>query len=170
MFLPCLQSCDISSTVDPSYVISLIRQLLPREDRLNVVEDHNGTKEKITAEALDDLVLHSDLSKGSTDKGFSVNLEDLSALNGDNGTCKESKQLERNALNDDEEPKGSETKDPWEGCGCILWDLSASKIHAELMVLKFSVFLSLAPFQLHMLEFIIHYFSIDQYFYFNDLG
>ncbi|XP_073006065.1 uncharacterized protein [Typha latifolia] len=75
---PSSELLDLSTTVDPSYIISLIRQLLP-----NVL-------------------------KGSSE--------------------------ERNGCFDDYQAGAEETKDPWEECGCILWDLAASKIQAELMV------------------------------------
>lgn len=48
----------------------------------------------------------------------------------DEGACPKSEQL----------ISSSEEK-VWEECGCILWDLSASKSHAELMVLKFPSYL-----------------------------
>lgn len=41
---------------------------------------------------------------------------------------------ERNDDVNDTQPQPDDTKDPWEDCGCILWDLSTSKSHAELMV------------------------------------
>lgn len=66
-----MQLIDDSTTVDPSYVISLIRQLLPP---------------------------HLDKEKAPAT----------------------------------EENLGKE--ETWEECGCILWDLAAAKIQAELMV------------------------------------
>ena len=59
-----LQVFNVSTTVDPSYVISLIRKLIP----------------------------------GDSDESLKAGEE------------------------------------AWEECGCVLWDLAASKTHAELMV------------------------------------
>lgn len=78
---------DDTTTVDPSYTISLIRKLLP--------EGSNVEKE------------------------FSV---------------KQGFPGERNANSDNGESTEPEIKDPWEECGCILWDLAASKPQAELMM------------------------------------
>ncbi|KAJ0963227.1 hypothetical protein J5N97_028349 [Dioscorea zingiberensis] len=82
---PCSESFDVSTTIDPSYIISLIRQLLP------------------------------------CDKG---------EKNDQKGCLKE----ERADGSVDEQTGTPEVDDPWEEYGCILWDLAASKSHAELMV------------------------------------
>jgi len=92
MFSSSLQLCDTSTTVDPSYIIHLIRQLLPKE----------------------------------------VEKQD----NGDSATHQEFQQQETNGVPADGHTKLSEINDPWEDSGCILWDLSASKTHAEFMVLE----------------------------------
>jgi len=86
-FAPSSELLDDVTTVDPSYTISLIRQLLPQGSN---VEKEFSAKQGAPEE------------KGE---------------NSDNG---ESAQLEN--------------KDPWEECGCILWDLAASKPQAELMM------------------------------------
>ncbi|OEL30620.1 hypothetical protein BAE44_0008363, partial [Dichanthelium oligosanthes] len=88
-YSPCddLQLLDDTTTVDPSYTISLIRQLLPQGSN---VEKEFSAKQGAPEE-----------------KG----------VNSDNG-----------------ESAQSEDKDPWEECGCILWDLAASKPQAELMM------------------------------------
>lgn len=41
---------------------------------------------------------------------------------------------ERNVELDDRKPLTEDTKEPREDCGCILWDLAATELHAELMV------------------------------------
>lgn len=41
---------------------------------------------------------------------------------------------ERSDVLDDRQSLTEDTKDPWEDCGCVLWDLAASKSNAELMV------------------------------------
>ncbi|CAN6287225.1 unnamed protein product [Urochloa humidicola] len=78
---------DDTTTVDPSYTISPIRQLLPQGSN---VEKEFSAKQGVPEE-----------------KG----------VNSGNG-----------------EPAQLENKDPWEECGCILWDLAASKPQAELMM------------------------------------
>jgi hypothetical protein len=41
---------------------------------------------------------------------------------------------EKDANSSNGESAQPDYKDPWEECGCILWDLAASKPQAELMV------------------------------------
>ncbi|KAH7673896.1 Armadillo-like helical-containing protein [Dioscorea alata] len=82
---PSSESLDLSTTIDPSYIISLIRQLLP----CNVKGETNDAKE-CEEPKIDD------------------------ANNRQHGT--------------------PEIVDPWEECGCILWDLAVNKSHAEFMV------------------------------------
>lgn len=41
---------------------------------------------------------------------------------------------EKDANSGNGESAQPDYKDPWEECGCILWDLAASKPQAELMV------------------------------------
>ncbi|TKV92022.1 hypothetical protein SEVIR_9G136700v4 [Setaria viridis] len=80
-FAPSSELLDDVTTVDPSYTISLIRQLLPQGSN---VEKEFSAKQAAPEEGV------------------------------------KSAQLG--------------TKDPWEECGCILWDLAASKPQAELMM------------------------------------
>ncbi|KAL5683462.1 hypothetical protein ACJX0J_009847, partial [Zea mays] len=78
---------DDTTTVDPSYTISLIRQLLPQGSNV--------------------------------EKEFSV---------------KQCAPDEKDANSGNGESAQPDYKDPWEECGCILWDLAASKPQAELMM------------------------------------
>ncbi|CAD6214042.1 unnamed protein product [Miscanthus lutarioriparius] len=86
-FAPSSELLDDTTTVDPSYTISLIRQLLP--------QGSNAEKE------------------------FSV---------------KQGVPEEKDANSSNGESTQPDYKDPWEECGCILWDLAASKPQAELMM------------------------------------
>ncbi|KAJ1294141.1 hypothetical protein BS78_01G123200 [Paspalum vaginatum] len=86
-FAPSSELLDDTTTVDPSYTISLIRQLLPYGSN---VEKEFSAKQGAPQE--------KDANSGN---GGSAQPED---------------------------------KDPWEECGCILWDLAASKPQAELMM------------------------------------
>lgn len=124
-----LQLFDISTTVDPSYVISLIRKLLPA----NASSNHK---------------FHSDVSSGPM-QGLNTDDMENSALTPSivppsSKDTSESMEIiddfHKNATHDRENeaaqpghsvPVGEEA---WEEYGCILWDLSASKTHAELMV------------------------------------
>lgn len=124
-----LQLFDISTTVDPSYVISLIRKLLPA----NASSNHNS---------------HSDVSCGPL-QGLNTDDMEISALTpsivppSSKGTSESMEIIDdchRNAThereNEAEQPGHSVPvgEEIWEEYGCILWDLSASKTHAELMV------------------------------------
>ncbi|KAF8681824.1 hypothetical protein HU200_045265 [Digitaria exilis] len=96
-FAPASELLDDATTVDPSYTISLIRQLLPQGS--NVEKEFSA--------------------KQGAPEGTGVN--------SDNG---DSAQIEN--------------KDPWEECGCILWDLAASKPQAELMEICIGIMGNLA--------------------------
>ncbi|WOK93960.1 hypothetical protein Cni_G02661 [Canna indica] len=93
---------DMPTTVDPSYIISLIRQLLPHD--LTVEKPLQVTGQCPTSTA------DGEMKQECAEDGR--NNDDLA----------------------DKQPIDEDTKDPWEDCGCILWDLAASKSHAELMV------------------------------------
>lgn len=103
---------EITTTVDPSYIISLIRKLIPidsvtsrdsrgvngsddggRGDTNQMVEESGNECEKM------DIV--NDCSRGGEDQD----------------TC-----------------RGLAGDEIWEEYGCVLWDLAASRTHAELMV------------------------------------
>ncbi|XP_040375401.1 uncharacterized protein LOC112167999 isoform X5 [Rosa chinensis] len=99
---------DISTTVDPSYVISLIRKLLPANGSNN--PNYRG-----------------DVSCGPV-QGLNVDDMEKSALTRSGVPPPSTDTSESMEIN---VPVGEEA---WEEYGCILWDLSASKTHAELMV------------------------------------
>ncbi|GFP95376.1 hypothetical protein PHJA_001681900 [Phtheirospermum japonicum] len=105
--LTLLFSFDISTTVDPGYVISLIRRLLPSDvqDGEHAVESgsiHDEPKaESRKAEAMES--------------------------SGNNG------ELNGPEIRNDDRNRAVEKT--WEECGCVLWDLAASEDHAQFMVL-----------------------------------
>ncbi|XP_047968225.1 protein saal1 isoform X2 [Salvia hispanica] len=107
------ESFDVSTTVDPSYVISLIRRLLP--------SDVNGlVREEPAAEGV---------------------IEDATNLpeNGGEAEAMESSEnhdkLEGRELSNGYKDEGGTVGErTWEECGCILWDLAASEDHAQFMV------------------------------------
>jgi hypothetical protein len=116
-----MQFFDLSTTVDPSYIISLIRKLLPLDsasvNRGSVTDSKEGDAPSVS-------------------KSKSENMDvDVSCESSDaRGECQDTGDgIERSGV--------SVCEDVWEECGCVLWDLAASKTHAELMVLLYFCFL-----------------------------
>jgi len=130
-----MQFFDLSTTVDPSYIISLIRKLLPLDSAsVNQVISDDPNRGSVTdikegdapsASICNDE--HAELSK-STSENMDVDV-----------SCESSHaEGEYQDLGDGIERSGASVgEDAWEEYGCILWDLAASKTHAELMVLYF---------------------------------
>lgn len=125
---------DISTTVDPSYIISLIRKLLP-SNASNLrnsygIRDDDGNA-SVTNMDESDAYLSGDQvlsSSGTVNECQGIEIADgsdkLADREGeDEGACPRSEQR-----------ISSSEENVWEEYGCILWDLSASKSHAELMV------------------------------------
>lgn len=117
---------DILTTVDPSYIISLIRKLLPLEARNNCdshgVNACNGSTKESKADDMEESVANS--KKIIIDAMDTLNdFDEHGYLEGrDEGSFD---RVERLGVSVGEEA--------WEEYGCILWDLAASKNHAELM-------------------------------------
>lgn len=154
-----LQLFDISTTIDPSYIISLIRKLLPHGENASVhgsehcVEQHkdpisdyevpnsgdgrSGSMESLVE--LDGLGHHKFSVDGHGEK---VNHEFLEVGNCKNDPCvDEMADHECGFSHDDSDSRGvSAQGDQWEESGCILWDLAANESHAEFMVLEFLLF------------------------------
>lgn len=130
-----MQLFDISTTVDPSYIISLIRKLLP-SDASNLRNSYgirdDDRDASVTNMDESDAYLSGDQvlsSSGTVNECQGIEIADgsdkLADREGeDEGVCPRS-----------EERISSSEENVWEEYGCILWDLSASKSHAELMVL-----------------------------------
>lgn len=125
-FLCFSQLFDIDTTVDPSFVISLIRKLLPvnsgSEERGQSTEvRHNCDMHASNVDAS---------SKGdpkSMDIGVNHRKESISQENNDKvSSC--------------EKLSGSSVEEEaWEEHGCVLWDLAANETHAELMVILYTL-------------------------------
>lgn len=117
---------DISTTVDPSYIISLIRKLLPpngsnlRNSYGNGDDDGDASVTKMDESDAGDEVLSS---SGTVSKSQDIEVADGSNKLADEDACP---RLEQHISSSEEKV--------WEEYGCILWDLSANKSHAELMV------------------------------------
>ena len=131
-----MQFFDLSTTVDPSYIISLIRKLLPLDSASvnQVVSDDPNRGASFTDNEEGDAPSasicndeHVELSK-STSENMDVDVSCESAHT--QGECQDT--------GDGIEHSGASVgEDVWEEYGCILWDLAASKTHAELMVLLY---------------------------------
>ncbi|XP_040375403.1 uncharacterized protein LOC112167999 isoform X7 [Rosa chinensis] len=120
---------DISTTVDPSYVISLIRKLLPANGSNNPNYRGDVSCGPVQGLNVDDMeksaLTRSGVPPPSTDTSESMEINDDFNENATHEGESEAEQPRHSV------PVGEEA---WEEYGCILWDLSASKTHAELMV------------------------------------
>ncbi|XP_070033653.1 uncharacterized protein [Nicotiana tomentosiformis] len=103
---------DITTTVDPSYIISLIRKLLPANVKCGEIS------------------LGYDAHDASTEGPKTENFVEQSV----NGKLYFQNKHEDVAVG----------KEDWEESGCILWDLAASRTHAEFMVENFALEVLLA--------------------------
>lgn len=109
-----MQSFDISTTVDPSYIISLIRKLIPNnQSNHRDVGGRNGSGNIQVSDM--DIAEKRDSSDRETECSPIKN-----SGAGENG---------------DEVNNAIAGEECWEEYGCILWDLAASQTHAELMVI-----------------------------------
>ncbi|KFK27615.1 hypothetical protein AALP_AA8G406600 [Arabis alpina] len=111
---------DISTTVDPSYVISLIRKLIPVDSGSSECEerhDHHMSDNNVVEDVV---ARYGDGVVDDTSNGYSESM-DIGG-NHDQRTFEEKDNV------------SSSLEDAWEDHGCVLWDLAASKTHAELMV------------------------------------
>ncbi|CAN7038242.1 unnamed protein product [Brassica rapa subsp. trilocularis] len=109
---------DIDTTVDPSYVISLIRKLLPTDSGSEECDEstelrHMNAKNAVQARSGDGFV--DAASKGDPERMDT------------GGNRNESISMEKDKAS-------SSVEEAWEEHGCVLWDLAASETHAELMV------------------------------------
>ncbi|KAL0436351.1 UNVERIFIED_CONTAM: protein saal1 [Sesamum radiatum] len=115
------ESFDISTTVDPSYVIALIRKLLPSD----IKDGEHAVPTGLICEE----------PKAEGRKEGAVGLPE----NGGEAEAMESSEnygkLDQPQPRSDDHSQGGSTREEiWEECGCILWDLAASEDHAQFMV------------------------------------
>ncbi|KAL8496462.1 hypothetical protein ACS0TY_020250 [Phlomoides rotata] len=124
------ESFDISTTVDPSYVISLIRKLLP--------SDAKGGEHDIGSG-----LIHEELKTVGENEDTTKSIE-----NG--GEAEATESSENYGKLDVQEPKNNQNEgvsageQTWEECGCILWDLAASEEHAQFMEIGLGIIGNLA--------------------------
>ncbi|KAK2980066.1 hypothetical protein RJ640_028795 [Escallonia rubra] len=124
---------DISTTVDPSYIISLIRKLLPQA----VSSNCNSSGGDACGSSAQGSKVEEMQSKNGL---FNPTNNDCQAMD----TVNEYTETEVSEGGDDgsrhqDKHEGAPVEEAseeasWEEYGCILWDLAASKSHAELMV------------------------------------
>ena len=123
-----MQFFDISTTVDPGYVISLIRKLLPPDGR-------NGTK----SPGIDTCNTSTQGSKTDGGEESRAFLSQNGVLNDPNSEIAAMDAVEHTGRDggcDGSHDEQGELvgADAWEEYGCIVWDLAASQTHAEFMV------------------------------------
>ncbi|CAN4100735.1 unnamed protein product [Withania somnifera] len=115
---------DITTTVDPSYIISLIRKLLPEN------------------------VKHGEICKISTSAPYENEGYQSWSIN-ESGNMRSAETLVEQSVDDkfycqNKREDVAAGEEAWEEFGCILWDLAASKTHAEFMVENFTLEVLLA--------------------------
>lgn len=125
-----MQFFDISTTVDPSYIISLIRKLLPpgSASQSSLGDGPNrtsctGNEEEGAAPSVSND--NDECLKSSKNKSENMDVDDSGELSRGREECQDT---------GNGEPGDPVEDEAWEEYGCILWDLAASKTHAELMV------------------------------------
>ncbi|CAN6439320.1 unnamed protein product [Victoria cruziana] len=155
-YAPPSEVADSTSTIDPSYIIHLIRQLLPCSSQCDENPERSSSVESPVVESH----IHPCNTTGGSglgDSGYtSESLNHKNALsfeqasNGHNEIYRSSigdgapNDVIMSELEEDEGKLGcakdsiaSPQGNLWEESGCILWDLSTDKSHAELMVENF---------------------------------
>lgn len=144
-----MQLFDISTTVDPSYIISLIRKLLP--PNANKLRNSCGSGDDDPDASVTNMDENDAYSSGDQVLSSSGTVSKCQGIGNadDSDKFADQEDEDEGACPRLEQHISSSEEKVWEEYGCILWDLSASKFHAELMVLKFpltlSVFLSRPP-------------------------
>ncbi|RVW54392.1 hypothetical protein CK203_068349 [Vitis vinifera] len=132
---------NISTTVDPSYIISLIRKLLPRDVKnghdSDGVDACNASNQGLKTNHMKESVVspcEDEMLNSSHDK-----IETMDTLDGFDELARQEKTGEVSCSRF-EDSSISVREKAWEEYGCILWDLAASRIHAEFMVIEFIAF------------------------------
>ncbi|KAH7561157.1 hypothetical protein JRO89_XS10G0181200 [Xanthoceras sorbifolium] len=128
-----MQLFDISTTVDPSYIISLIRKLLPAhlKNGHNGLGDCDATREEWKIDNMEESA--TSLSKDRVSSSLNHDSEAMDIVDGfDKSSCQGGEG--EDSYSKLEKPGVSAGEEAWEEYGCILWDLAASRDHAELMV------------------------------------
>lgn len=127
---------DVSTTVDPSYVISLIRKLLPPCSTSSVVtgENEDKTCDSVVVESEGECMEEGGSSKPDNEVADVCNdeHESMDMVNAVGEVGGHDASDERSS--DQENEVALVGEKAWEEYGCVLWDLAANETHAELMV------------------------------------
>ncbi|KAK1373528.1 ARM repeat superfamily protein [Heracleum sosnowskyi] len=125
---------DVSTTVDPSYVISLIRKLLPPCSTSSIVtcENEDRTCDLMVREAEGECMEEGGPSKGENEVADACNdeHESMDTVGEVGGHDARDERLS----DQDKHEVALVGEKAWEEYGCVLWDLAANEMHAELMV------------------------------------
>lgn len=132
-----MQLFDISTTVDPGYIISLIRKLLPPDTRnshdLHGVGACNDSAEESKTTEMEECSRSP--SKETVSSAAYNNIDAMETIDDfDKNGHQEVEDEESFHRGAKPTVSVSVGEDAWEEYGCILWDLSATRTHAELMV------------------------------------
>lgn len=126
------QVFDIQTTIDPSYIISLIRKLVPIDERqcddLQRLSEGNNRQSKENDQMVNGTF--SPKTNGSPNKNG--NRETMRPVGLEHSSVSAGTDYKHS-----DPPKKLAREEAWEDSGCILWDLAANKEHAELMVQYF---------------------------------
>ncbi|CAN6840756.1 unnamed protein product [Brassica oleracea] len=109
---------DLDTTVDPSYVISLIRKLLPID---------SGSEERDQSTELRHMNANTAVQAWSGD-GF------VDAASKGDPESMDIGGNRKDSTSEEKDKASSSVEEAWEEHGCVLWDLAASETHAELML------------------------------------
>lgn len=125
------QLFDISTTVDPSYVISLIRKLLPT--------NLTGDQELRTENSGENV---ASMSKDGVPRPSENVAESIGVVEDFQELAHGESASDETFRQGVEQPGHNKLvgEEAWEEYGCVLWDLASSKTHAELMVYGFFFF------------------------------
>ncbi|KAF7823301.1 Protein saal1 [Senna tora] len=130
---PLDESFDVSTTVDPSYIISLIRKLLP--SGAGSKSSCDGIASDAPNQGSPTNTKEGNAVSTSRDKHFESPKKSSENMDVDNSGQFSYQQGElKDSCNGLEQSGASVGEEVWEEHGCILWDLASSKRHAELMV------------------------------------
>ena len=128
-----MQFFDVSTTVDPSYIISLIRKLLPSASDTHTSSSGVVSDTPNRDSTADD---NKDDSR-SKKKPENMDVDDAGEFSNQRGQFEDSSEGLEN----------SGVSEVWEEYGCVLWDLAGSQTHAELLVHAYCLsFLTLRSF------------------------
>ncbi|CAA7394090.1 unnamed protein product [Spirodela intermedia] len=124
-FAPSTELSGTSTTVDPSYIISLIRKLLPSNVRPEISSEsiHNENTSVEESEVSHPGLCTKDISLSAWGDEMISKIEQLRKIGDSIGVSGH--------------PGPLVVEDVWEDCGCIIWDLAANREHAKFMVDNF---------------------------------